>query len=464
MDNLQNQLPPHSEEAEQAVLGSIFLRPDAIVDAMEYLVPEDFYRRAHQIIFQAMINISDRQDAIDVVTIRSELESHHQFEDVGGAAYIAELASNTPSYRNVGYYAKIVEEKSMLRRLIGTATHIVNESYQQDEDATTILDNAEKQIMDVSQNRNRNGFKQISDVLLESMANIDELTKQDSTITGLSTGYADLDRITAGLHEDELIILAARPGVGKTAFALNIAQNIGTKNEDVSIAIFSLEMGAEQLVNRMICAEGNIESNHLRTGQLTDEEWDHLMVAMASLSKANIYIDDTPGVKMAEIRAKCRRLQQEQKNLGLIVIDYLQLIEGSGQENRQQEVSAISRQLKMLAKELHVPVIALSQLSRGVEQRQDKRPVLSDIRESGSIEQDADIVAFLYREDYYRSEDEDGDTGSAPTQPSDDDQNVGPVEVIIEKNRAGARGTVQLLFVKSYNKFASVSNRDMMPQ
>lgn len=459
MDNLQNQLPPHSEEAEQSVLGSIFLRPDTIIDAMEFLVPDDFYRRANQIIFQAMININERQDAIDVVTIRSELESRHQFDDVGGATYIAELAANTPSYRNMTYYAKIVEEKSMLRRLIGTATHIVNQSYQQDDDAATILDEAEKQIMDVGQNRNRNGFKQISDILLESMANIDNLTQQDSSITGLSTGYAALDKITAGLHEDELIILAARPGVGKTAFALNIAQNIGTKNSNVSIAIFSLEMGAEQLVNRMICAEGNITADHLRTGQLTTEEWDHLMVAMASLSKAKIYIDDTPGVKMAEIRAKCRRLQQEQKDLGLIVVDYLQLIEGSGQENRQQEVSAISRQLKKLAKELHVPVIALSQLSRGVEQRQDKRPVLSDIRESGSIEQDADIVAFLYREDYYRPEDSDGE-GGAPQPQDEGEQDVGPVEVIIEKNRAGARGTVPLLFVKSYNKFASVSNRE----
>ena len=399
MDNIASQLPPNSEEAEQSVLGAVFLQPDALIDAMEYLTPADFYHHANQVVFQAMINLNDQNLAIDVVTMRNELESHHQLEDIGGIGYLSDLAVATPTARNITYYAKIVEEKSMLRNLIGTANHIIKDSFQQDDDAATILDNAERQIMDVGQNRNRNGFKQISDVLTESLANIDALTQNDSTVTGLSTGYADLDKITAGLHPDELLILAARPGVGKTAFALNIAQNIGTRNDDTSIAIFSLEMGAEQLVNRMVCAEGSIDAGHLRTGQLNDAEWQQLVVAMASLAKAKIYIDDTPGVKMAEIRAKCRRLQQEQKNLGLIVIDYLQLIEGSGQENRQQEVSAISRQLKKLAKELHVPVIALSQLSRGVEQRQDKRPVLSDIRESGSIEQDADIVAFLYRDD-----------------------------------------------------------------
>lgn len=462
MDNIANQLPPNSEEAEQSVLGSVFLQPESLIDAMEYLTPADFYHHANQIIFQAMINLNDQNLAIDVVTMRNELESHHQLEDIGGIGYLSDLAMATPTARNISYYAKIVEEKSMLRNLIGAANHIIKDSYQQDDDAATILDDAERQIMDVGQNRNRNGFKQISDVLTESLANIDALTQNDSTVTGLSTGYADLDKITAGLHPDELLILAARPGVGKTAFALNIAQNIGTRNEDTSIAIFSLEMGAEQLVNRMVCAEGSIDAGHLRTGQLNDAEWQQLVVAMASLAKAKIYIDDTPGVKMAEIRAKCRRLQQEQKNLGLIVIDYLQLIEGSGQENRQQEVSAISRQLKKLAKELHVPVIALSQLSRGVEQRQDKRPVLSDIRESGSIEQDADIVAFLYRDDYYRDEGEDGDgdTSGSPAVNDDEDQNVGPVEVIIEKNRAGARGTVNLLFVKSFNKFSSVSTRE----
>ena len=285
-----------------------------------------------------------------------------------------------------------------------------------------------------------------------TIENIDQLAQNNEEITGLPTGYQGLDKMTAGFQAEELIILAARPAVGKTAFALNIAQNVGTKT-DRSVAIFSLEMGAESLVNRMLCAEGSIEASHLRTGQLSEEEWSNLIVAMGSLSKANIFIDDTPGIKISEIRAKCRKLAQEKGNLGLILIDYLQLIEGNGKENRQQEVSDISRQLKKLAKELKVPVIALSQLSRGVEQRQDKRPVLSDIRESGSIEQDADIVAFLYRDDYY--EREGGEDGDAP-----EPQNDNVIEVIIEKNRSGARGTVELLFIKEYNKFSSLSPRE----
>lgn len=290
----------------------------------------------------------------------------------------------------------------------------------------------------------------ISEVLNTAIENIDQLARNDEEITGLPTGYAALDKMTAGLQAEELIILAARPAVGKTAFALNIAQNVGTKT-DKSVAIFSLEMGAESLVNRMLCAEGSIEASHLRTGQLSEEEWQNLIVAMGSLSRANIFIDDTPGIKVSEIRAKCHKLAKEKGNLGLILIDYLQLIEGTGRENRQQEVSEISRQLKKLAKELKVPIIALSQLSRGVEQRQDKRPVLSDIRESGSIEQDADIVAFLYRDDYYEREGEEDEESAA-------NRNV--IEVIIEKNRSGARGTVELLFIKQYNKFSSLSPRE----
>ena len=441
MDNdiLENQTPPQNSDAEKAVLGAIFLDSDVLVDAMEYLTPEDFYQRAHQIIFQAMVSLNDEDEAIDVVTMNNKLTAQNQLDDVGGVSYIAELAASVPTAANVVYYAKIVTK-----------------SYQQDEDVGTVLDEAEREITEVSENRNQSGFKKISDVLTDSMTEINKLYQNGDEITGLSTGYSELDKITAGLHPDELFILAARPAVGKTAFALNIAQNIGTKT-DKTVAIFSLEMGADQLVNRMLCAEGSIDANHLRTGQLNEEEWQNLVIAMGSLAKANIYIDDTPGIKMAEIRAKCRRLAKEQGNLGLVVIDYLQLIEGSGQENRQQEVSAISRQLKKLAKELRVPVLALSQLSRGVEQRQDKRPVLSDIRESGSIEQDADIVAFLYREDYYdRDEDDDSDNqNSAPQQEGEPD--VGPVEVIIEKNRSGARGTVKLLFVKSYNKFAPIA-------
>lgn len=448
---INDQTPPQNIEAEKAVLGAIFLSIDALVDSMEYLQPDDFYRRAHQLIFAVMVDLNDRDEAIDAVTVSDELTTRNQLEDIGGVNYIAELASSVPTAANAIYYAKIVSQQAILRRLIKTATDIVTQSYSQDESVDDLLAQAEQSIMNVAEDRNSSGFKPIKDVLTSTFEEIDKLAQQKDTVTGLSTGYRDLDKITTGLHEDELMILAARPAVGKTAFALNIAQNVGTKT-DKTVAIFSLEMSAESLVNRMLCAEGSIDANHLRTGQLTEEEWQNLVVAMGSLSKANIYIDDTAGIKMSEIRAKCRRLEKDRNGeLGLIVIDYLQLVESTGAENRQQEVSAISRQLKKLAKELHVPVIALSQLSRGVEQRQDKRPVLSDIRESGSIEQDADIVSFLYRDDYYDRDDDDDDGG-------DEVQDVGPVEVIIEKNRSGPRGTVKLLFVKSYNKFSSISN------
>lgn len=455
MDNqLIEQQPPHSDEVERAVLGGIFLNADTLPDAQEYVTADDFYKKSHRLLFQAMTDLQDNGTAIDTVTVTDYLDNHNQLDDIGGAGYITDLVASTPIASNVVYYAKIVQQKSTLRKLISTAQSIASRSYTEQDDVEGLVEDAERQIMDVSENRNQAGFKQIKDVLNQAMAQIDQLYQNDQTITGLPTGFRDLDKITTGLHEDEMIILAARPAVGKTAFALNIAQNVGTKT-DKSVAIFSLEMGAEQLVNRMLCSEGSIDANHLRTGQLNEEEWQNLIIAMGSLSKAKIYMDDTPGIRMAEIRAKCRRLAREQGDLGLIIIDYLQLIEGSGQENRQQEVSAVSRQLKKLAKELHVPVIALSQLSRGVEQRQDKRPVLSDIRESGSIEQDADIVAFLYRDDYYRDaegdDDEDQDSGD------EGDDNVGEVEVIIEKNRSGPRGTVKLLFVKSYNKFTNIA-------
>lgn len=449
----QEQLPPQNLEAEQAVLGSVFLDQDAVVEAMEFIEPKDFYRRNHQLIFQAMIELANRNEAIDVITMKDQLEQFNLLEDIGGIEYLSELALSVPTAANVGYYAKLVEEKSLLRRLIQTGTEIVRRGYEQGDEVEIILDEAERKILEVSEKRNRSGFLSIREVLNSSIEQIDRLYQQNEEITGLPTGYHALDKMTAGLQPEELIILAARPAVGKTAFALNIAQNVGTKT-DRSVAIFSLEMGAESLVNRMLCAEGSIEAGHLRTGQLSEEEWHNLIIAMGSLSKADIYIDDTPGIKISEIRAKCRKLAQEKGNLGLILIDYLQLIEGTGRENRQQEVSEISRQLKKLAKELKVPVIALSQLSRGVEQRQDKRPVLSDIRESGSIEQDADIVAFLYRDDYYdRGDNDDDDQAMDHSEPN----NI--IEVIIEKNRSGARGTVELLFIKEYNKFSSLSMR-----
>ncbi len=450
-NDLIQRVPPNNKEAEQSVLGSILLRPEALIEALEYVTADSFYQHAHQLIFTAMMELNEADQGIDVVTVKNTLDDKNQLDDIGGVSYLADLASIVPTAANVVYYAKIVADKALLRRLITTATDIVAQSYEdQDNDVNSILDAAERQIMNVGEDQAGNGFKKISDVLNATIEDIDQRAQEDSSVTGLSTGYAELDKVTAGLHPDELVILAARPGVGKTAFALNVAENVAV-HTPTTVAIFSLEMGAEQLASRLLCAQGSIDANDLRTGNLNDEEWKNLVVATGILSRTSIYIDDTPGIKMAEIRAKCRRLAKETGNLGLIIVDYLQLIEGTGQENRQQEVSVISRQLKRLAKELHVPVIALSQLSRGVEQRQDKRPLLSDIRESGSIEQDADVVAFLYRDDYYN---DDSDTDN-----SEDvvDTNAGEVEVIISKNRSGPRGTIKLLFVKSYNKFAAIS-------
>ncbi len=328
MDNelLNDSLPPQNIEAEQAVLGAVFLSPDALADAMEFVEADDFYRRAHQILFQTMIDLNDDGEAIDVLTVNSRLEMNNQLDDVGGVAYIAELASSVPTAANIGYYAKLVAEKAVLRRMISAATNIITQAKEQDEPVSQLLESAERQIMEVAENRTQSGFKEIGKVLTDSLDEIDKLSKQEEDITGLATGYRDFDHMTAGLQPDNLIILAARPAVGKTAFALNIAQNIGTST-DKTIALFSLEMSAESLVNRMICAEGSISANHLRTGQLDNQEWANLIVAVGALSKTNIYIDDTPGIKMSEIRAKSRRLAKEKGNLGLIVIDYLQLIE-----------------------------------------------------------------------------------------------------------------------------------------
>lgn len=453
-ENLEHTTPPQSIEAEQAVLGAILLDSDVFISVLEYVSADDFYSRANQLIFEAMEELNRDDEAIDALTVQQKLNNMHMLENVGGYEYIFQLANDTPTAANAEYYARIVEEKSLLRKLIQASNKIARESFEQEESVSVILDEAEKSILNVAENRNRNGFIHIRDVVFESMQNLDDLSKNGQEVTGIPTGYPDLDAMTAGLQPEELIILAARPAVGKTAFALNIAQNVATKQDGV-VAVFSLEMGAESLVNRMICAEGSINAGHLRTGQLTEDEWSDLIVASGALSEADIYIDDTPGIRVTEIRSKSRRLLKERGRLDLIVIDYLQLIEGSGKrnENRQQEVSEISRQLKKIAKELHVPVIALSQLSRGVEQRQDKRPVLSDIRESGSIEQDADIVAFLYRDDYYERGDGEDDDGGEPRL----EDNI--VEVIIEKNRSGARGTVKLIFTKEFNKFSSVSFR-----
>ncbi len=399
---------PQDLLAEQAVLGSIFISPEKLIMVREFISPDDFYKYSHKVIFRAMITLADRNDAIDAATVRNILDDQGDLQNIGGLGYIVELVNSVPTSANAEFYAKIVSEKAMLRDIISKLTDTVNMAYEGN-DSDEIIATAEKALVDINEHSNRSGFRKISDVLKVNYENLELRSQQTSDVTGLPTGFRDLDRITTGLHPDQLIILAARPAVGKTAFVLNIAQNVGTK-QNRPVAIFSLEMGAESLVDRMLAAEGMVDSHSLRTGQLTDQDWNNVTIAQGALADAPIYIDDTPGIKITEIRARSRKLSQEvDDGLGLIVIDYLQLISGTRPENRQQEVSEISRQLKILAKELKVPVIALSQLSRGVEQRQDKRPVLSDIRESGSIEQDADIVAFLYRDDYYRREGEEAE-------------------------------------------------------
>ncbi|HLR53000.1 MAG TPA: replicative DNA helicase [Candidatus Avamphibacillus sp.] len=442
-DGWNDRTPPHNIEAEQAIIGAIFLEPEAFSTASEVLMPEDFYRAGHQRIFEAMMQLADRGEAIDVVTVTSALQDSKHLEEAGGVSYLTEVAGSVPTAANIEYYTKIVEEKAVLRRLIRTATDIVTDTFTREDEVDDVLNEAEKGILEVSGRKNSGAFKAIKDVLIDVYDNIEQLHQNKEDVTGIPTGFKDLDRITSGFQRNDLIIIAARPSVGKTAFALNIAQNVAVNTEE-NVAIFSLEMGADQLVQRMLCAEGNIDSQRLRTGSLIDEDWGKLTMAMGSLSNAGIYIDDTPGVRVNEIRSKCRRLKQEH-GLGMIVIDYLQLIQGSGnsKESRQQEVSEISRSLKALARELEVPLIALSQLSRGVEQRQDKRPMMSDLRESGSIEQDADIVGFLYRDDYYDQE--------------SDKQNI--IEIIISKQRNGPVGTVELAFVKEYNKFVDLDHR-----
>ncbi|BAH88897.1 replicative DNA helicase [Streptococcus mutans] len=439
---------PQDLIAEQSVLGSVFISPEKLIAVREYIDPKDFYKYAHRVIFKAMISLSDQNDAIDATTVRAILDNQGDLQNIGGISYLVELVNSVPTSANAEYYAKIVAEKAMLRRIISRLTEAVNQAYEGAINSEDIISGAEKALIDVNERSNRSGFRKISDVLAVNYENLEVRSQQTTDVTGLATGFRDLDKITTGLHPDQLIILAARPAVGKTAFVLNIAQNVGTKMNR-PVAIFSLEMGAESLVDRMLASEGMVDAHNLRTGQLTEQDWQNITLAQGTLADAPIYIDDTPGIKVTEIRARARKLDQElEEGLGLIVIDYLQLITGTRPENRQQEVSDISRQLKILAKELGVPVIALSQLSRGVEQRQDKRPVLSDIRESGSIEQDADIVAFLYREDYYDR----GDKDEGQEQLVDN-----TIEVILEKNRAGARGTVKLMFQKEYNKFSSIA-------
>ena len=433
-------IPPHDIDAEQAILGSMLTDQDAVIDAMEVLKPEDFYREDNKYIYQSIINLYNRGEPIDIITVKAELTSMQKFEAVGGIEYLATLPDKVPLVANADKYIKIVEEKSILRQLIKAANEIQSLGYAQNEEIDNIVDQSEKMIFNIMQGKNQKGYTQIKDVLVETFAELEKLYNQKETVTGVPTGFADLDYKTAGLHNSDLVLIAARPAMGKSAFALNIA-TYAAINAKKPVVIFNLEMSKEQLVNRMLCSEAMVDSNKIRTGKIDEEDWIKLATALGPLSEAPIYIDDTPGISVAEIRAKCRKLKLE-KNIGLVVIDYLQLIQGNGKRNasREQEISEISRSLKILAKELDVPVIALSQLSRAAEARQDHRPMLSDLRESGAIEQDADIVMFLYRDDYYN--------------PDSEKKNI--AEIILAKHRAGSTGTIELLWMGNYTKFANL--------
>ena len=436
-------VPPHDLEAEQAIIGSMLTDRDAVISSIEVLKEEDFYREDNRAIYQAIINLYSKSEPIDIITLKDELESMDKFEQVGGYEYLASLPDKVPTTANVQKYIKIVEEKAILRKLIKTANEIIELGYDPAEDVEDIMDNAEKKIFDIMQSKNQKGYTPIKDVLVESFTKLEELYNRKQHITGVPTGFVELDYKTAGLHGSELILVAARPAMGKTAFALNIATNAALRG-NAPVAIFSLEMSKDQLVNRILCSEAMVDSNKVRTGKLEEDDWVKLAGAIGPLSESEIYIDDTPGISVMEIRTKCRKLKME-KNIGLVVIDYLQLVQGSNkrQASREQEISEISRSLKILAKEINVPVIALSQLSRAVEQRPDHRPMLSDLRESGAIEQDADIVMFLYRDDYYNKESEKKDIA----------------EVIIAKQRGGQTGTVELLWMGNYTKFVNLEKR-----
>ncbi|QSO55242.1 replicative DNA helicase [Alicyclobacillus curvatus] len=434
-------LPPQHIEAEQAVLGAMLISQDAVSEAVELLQSDDFYRNAHQMVFEAMQGLFEQGQPVDVITVTAALQAREgALEAVGGASYVATLAASMPTALHVVHYSNIVREKAVLRRIIATATDLANQGYQGEDSSTDILADAERKILSLSQNQRVRDFTHISEVLENTFERIEQLYASEGKLTGVPTGYSELDRMTSGFQRSDLIIVAARPSVGKTAFALNIAQNVAVR-AGLPVAIFSLEMSKDQLVQRMLCAEAYIDGHKMRNGTLDDDDWPKLSMGVSTLSNSPIYIDDAPGITVPEMRAKLRRLKSE-VGLGFVCIDYLQLIHGrrNSGENRQQEISEISRSLKQLARELEVPVVALAQLSRGVEQRQDKRPMLSDIRESGSIEQDADIVAFLYRDDYY--------------DPESERKNI--IEIIIAKQRNGPTGKVDLVFLKNFNKFVNL--------
>ena len=431
-------VPPHDDAAELAVLGAMFLDREAASLALEMLTGEDFYRPDHRQVFEAAEELYHSGVPIDMITVKNKLEEKQVFEQIGGLPFLANISTSVGSSANMRHYAAIVEEKSVLRRLIRTANNISQMSYEGKTNVNAIMDTAEKGIFDIMQNRHSDQFHHIRDIAVDSIEKIEDIYRSKGKLTGVPTGFVDFDQKTAGLQKSDLILLAARPSMGKTAFALNIIQNAAIRS-NVPTAVFSLEMSREQLVNRMLCSEAMLDAQRLRTGELTDSDWADLIQAMGPLSQAPIYIDDTPGVTPMEVRSKCRRLKVE-KGLGLIVIDYLQLMSGNSRnDSRQQEISEISRSLKAIAREMEAPVIALSQLSRACEQRADHRPMLSDLRESGAIEQDADVVAFLYRDEYYFP----------------DTEKKNQAELIIAKQRNGPTGTVDLTWMGQYTKFGN---------
>lgn len=439
---MEQRIPPQNVEAEQAVLGAMLLSHDAVIVAMEKLQSQDFYRDVHRIIFEAMEHLHRENKEIDVITLPDELKRMKKLDDVGGLEYVLNLPNLVGSAANIEYYANIVAEKALARNLISTCTELTTEAYDGQKETEALLDDAERRILQLSDTKNRGDFASVGAVVEVTLDKITKLYENKAGLTGLPTGFRDLDRMTSGLQPSDLILVAARPSMGKTAFTLNIAQNVGVRQHK-TVAFFSLEMSQEQLVQRLLCQIAHIDSQKLRTGQLnSDEEWARLTDACDKLYESPIYIDDTPGISVAEMRSKARRLKSEH-SLDLIIVDYLQLMQGRNAESRQQEISEISRSLKALARELKVPLIALSQLSRSVESRQDKRPMLSDLRESGALEQDADIVSFLYREDYYDKETE--------------NQHI--TEVILAKHRNGPVGSVKLYFKNEFTLFLNLDTQ-----
>ena len=447
-----SELMPQNIDAEEAILGAILVSPSCLDRVVEYLRPESFYKPAHRYVYEAILQLNNGEDKIDIVSVSDTLNMNQKLELVGGRAFINDLSYKTITTTNVEYYAKIVQEKAIKRSLINAGSEIISNGYDLNPSEES-LENAQKLIYDIASQKASKSMLPIKDIVYDTYAKLEERAKNKGQLTGVPTGFYDLDTCLNGLQKSDLIILAARPAMGKTSFALNIAQNVALR-ANVPVAIFSLEMSYDQLVQRMLCSEAEIDSQRVKTGDLSAKDWEKIAVAGDRFAQSSIYIDDTAGVTITDLRAKCRRLCMTEKNLGLIVIDYLQLIEGTGREDRMQQISSISRGLKILAKELNVPIIALSQLSRAVEGRTDKRPMLSDLRESGSIEQDADIVMFIYRDEYYKSTTDDEDMAEKAA-------NKGEAEIIIAKHRNGPVANIKLLFQNNITKFKNPIKTDV---